>query len=79
MKAVLDSQNSLYHLTFKYDPNVIIRVKSLEGRRWNPKEKEWTVPALPGVGDKLNSMGFQVEMPMGVTEIQVPKINFDSI
>ena len=79
MRAVLDAQNSIYHLTFRYDPNVIIQVKSLEGRRWNPKEKEWTVPALPGVGDKLNSMGFQVEMPMGVTEIQVPKINFDSI
>lgn len=35
----------VYEVTFKYDPLVVDLVKNVPGRRWNPNEKKWTIPA----------------------------------
>ncbi len=34
-----------YVLKFKYDPVLINHVKNVPGRKWNPKEKFWTIPS----------------------------------
>ncbi|MFA4885465.1 MAG: tyrosine-type recombinase/integrase [Desulfotomaculaceae bacterium] len=31
-------------IRFPYDPTLVAKIKTIEGRRWNPLEKYWTVP-----------------------------------
>ena len=42
---ILVTQNdSLYEIRFSYDPGLIVLVKNVPGRKWNPDGKFWTVP-----------------------------------
>lgn len=41
----IKQNDDFYDVTFKYDPLVVDLVKNVPGRRWNPNEKKWTIPA----------------------------------
>jgi len=56
-------------LDFKYHPRIVATVKSITGRRYNPKDKSWEIP-IENVGEtleKLEPLGF-------VPHIEVKKI-----
>lgn len=40
------SKNDLGSITvaFKYEPLLVEKVKTIEGRKWHPAEKYWSVP-----------------------------------
>lgn len=40
-------------IRFPYDPTLVAKIKTIEGRRWNPLEKYWTVPITHGIIDVL--------------------------
>lgn len=45
---------------FPYDPKKVAAVKNIPGRRWNPDQKVWTVPANAVSAKALEEMGFVV-------------------
>ncbi|MBI4530103.1 MAG: hypothetical protein HY709_01155 [Candidatus Latescibacteria bacterium] len=36
-----------------YDPKLVAKIKEVEGRRWHPEEKVWTVSDGPGMMERL--------------------------
>lgn len=38
-------EGNKYVLKFRYDPNLIMLIKNVPGRIWNPTDKVWTIPA----------------------------------
>jgi len=40
-------------VSFPYDPLIVDKVKSIDGRRWHPARKHWSFPKLDGVLDKI--------------------------
>ena len=51
---------------FPYDPKKVAAVREISGRRWDPDNKIWTVPANAASAQKLSQMGFvvpQIEAP----------------
>lgn len=46
--------NDLYEIRFKYDPEIIQIIKTVNGRQWNPERKFWTIP-VDRLGFMLNA------------------------
>jgi hypothetical protein len=40
-------------VSFPYDPVLVARVKTIDGRRWHPAEKHWSFPNTDGVLEKI--------------------------
>jgi hypothetical protein len=40
-------------VSFPYDPLLVSKVKTIEGRRWHPVEKHWSFPKLDGMLEKI--------------------------
>ena len=40
-------------VSFPYDPLLVEKVKSIDGRRWHPTEKHWSFPKLDGTLEKI--------------------------
>lgn len=40
-------------VTVPYDPKLVTNVKGIEGRRWHPEEKIWSLPATDGMVERL--------------------------
>jgi hypothetical protein len=40
-------------VSFPYDPLLVEKVKSVDGRRWHPVEKHWSFPHLCGMLEKI--------------------------
>jgi hypothetical protein len=40
-------------VSFPYDPLLVEKVKSIDGRRWHPAEKHWSFPNDDGILDKI--------------------------
>ena len=40
-------------VSFLYDPSIIAKIKTIEGRRWHPVEKHWIFPNRNGVLEKI--------------------------
>lgn len=40
-------------LSFPYDPLLVSKVKTIDGRRWHPVEKHWSFPKLDGMLEKI--------------------------
>lgn len=53
-----------YKVSFKYDINVLAKVKSLAERRYLPEERAWEIPAyeLDDLLQKLGELNAQIEM-----------------
>jgi len=71
-------------LSFKFDRDLIARIKNeLDGRRWNPENKVWTVPPSLDNISKIKEMGFNLdetlkkffESKKPKEAISIPKIN----
>jgi SWI/SNF-related matrix-associated actin-dependent regulator 1 of chromatin subfamily A len=58
--AELIRREGIVELTFPYDPDKVIRVKTFSGRKWNKENKKWTVPVSLFVTDALKEMGFGI-------------------
>lgn len=50
----------LYRVWFKYDQNTVQKIRNIPGRRWDPSNKFWTVPANEVSRKALISMGATV-------------------
>lgn len=46
--------NDVYEIRFKYDPEIIQIIKTVNGRQWNPERKFWTIP-VDRLGFMLNA------------------------
>jgi hypothetical protein len=40
-------------VSFPYDPVLVARVKTIDGRRWHPAEKHWSFSKLDGMLEKI--------------------------
>jgi hypothetical protein len=40
-------------VSFPYDPILVSKVKSIDGRRWHPEEKYWSFPKSDGMLEKM--------------------------
>jgi hypothetical protein len=40
----------------KYDPLLVEKVKTIEGRKWHPAEKYWSVPYSEGIVEKIKEV-----------------------
>ena len=40
-------------VTFSYDPSLVFKVKTVEGRKWHPSEKYWSFPYSDGILEKI--------------------------
>jgi len=52
-----------FKVRFPYDPRIIANIKTLPrppAKGWNPKEKYWTVRALPATLESLRKWGFYI-------------------
>jgi SWI/SNF-related matrix-associated actin-dependent regulator of chromatin subfamily A-like protein 1 len=62
----VDIVDDLIQVRFPYDPKMIQAIKAIQGRRWNPKEKFWTVPNLSSSRAALRDLGFDCPEPKPV-------------
>lgn len=46
--------DTVYEIRFKYDPEIIQIIKTVNGRQWNPERKFWTIP-VDRLGFLLNA------------------------
>jgi hypothetical protein len=40
-------------VSFPYDPSILTKIKTIEGRRWHPAEKHWSFPNTDGIVEKI--------------------------
>jgi len=43
-------------VNFPYDPDYIAKIKTMQGYRWHPEEKYWSLPLDNSILDKLASL-----------------------
>lgn len=55
---LLDKQQLV--IRFNYDPDMVAKVKTLSGRRWNPESKSWTAPVTQSSVKELQQWGFEL-------------------
>ena len=55
MKAVLiEKENEdLLVVKFEYEPELVEKIKTIDGRNWNSERKYWTVPNTEAVLEKI--------------------------
>jgi site-specific recombinase XerD len=51
-------------VSFPYDPLLVEKVKSIDGRRWHPEEKYWSVPYSEGTVEKILKVFEGVEVQL---------------
>ena len=44
---ILNDPSGRIIVSFPYDPLLVSKVKTIEGRRWHPAEKHWSFPIPP--------------------------------
>ena len=60
---IAKKQGNKIEISFKYDPGLVMLVKSFSGRSYNPKSKSWFIPlagCLPAI-EKLRKVGFKID------------------
>lgn len=57
-KAVLASDGVMVYIQFPYNPDLVMEIRQLEGRRWISALKRWEVPVSREVVNKLKSLDF---------------------
>jgi site-specific recombinase XerD len=40
-------------VSFPYDPSIVTKIKTIEGRRWHPAEKHWSFPNTDSILEKI--------------------------
>jgi hypothetical protein len=51
-------------VSFPYDPILISKIKTIDGRRWHPDKKHWSFPNTDGMLEKISKV-------FGDKEIQI--------
>ena len=69
---------------FAYDPTRVVKVKTIQGYKWHPKEKHWSFPYSDGVIDRILSIfkGEKIELDptLQVTKKSLKtEINFEDL
>ena len=59
-----------FYLKFKYSPALVEAVKKIEGRRWNPDEKMWSIPltSVRATKDFCERFGLPVDVFEGIPD-----------
>jgi site-specific recombinase XerD len=52
-------------VSFKYDPQLVEKVKTIEGRKWHPAEKYWSFPNTDGTLEKILDVFKDEEIHLG--------------
>lgn len=55
----INLRGPVYEISFRYRPAIVDRIKLIEGKRYHPEKKMWTVPASQRVA--LEKMVYQVQ------------------
>lgn len=42
--------------SFPYDPLLVSKVKTIDGRKWHPAEKHWSFPDSAGILEKISKV-----------------------
>jgi len=50
---ILNDPSGRIIVSFPYDPLLVSKVKTIDGRRWHPVEKHWRFPKLDGMLEKI--------------------------
>jgi SNF2 family DNA or RNA helicase len=64
--ATIIPDKHLLVIRFTYDPDLVSKVKTLSGRRWEPNSKTWTAPITRSSVKELQDLGF--ELSPGITQ-----------
>lgn len=65
----INLRGPVYEISFRYRPAIIDRIKSIDGKRYHPDKKMWTVPASQRVA--LEKMVYQIR--------QFEKVNWGGV
>lgn len=65
----INLRGSVYEISFRYRPAIVDRIKSIEGKRYHPDKKMWTVPTSQRVA--LEKMVYQIR--------QFEKVNWGGV
>jgi hypothetical protein len=52
-------------VSFRYDPLLVAKIKTIEGRRWHPAEKHWSFPNRDDILDKILKVFGDKEVQIG--------------
>jgi len=52
IKISKNSQNGIV-VSFPYDPQLVEKIKTIEGRKWHKNEKYWSFPDSEGTTEKI--------------------------
>jgi SWI/SNF-related matrix-associated actin-dependent regulator 1 of chromatin subfamily A len=55
----INLRGPVYEISFRYRPAIVDRIKLIEGKRYHPEKKMWTVPASQRVA--LERMVYQIQ------------------
>ncbi|MDI6917609.1 MAG: hypothetical protein QMC80_07415 [Thermoplasmatales archaeon] len=53
MIKVINGRDNRIKVTFPYNPDYIVKIKTINGYRWHPEEKYWSVPYTNGILEKI--------------------------
>lgn len=72
---ITKGSSGLLNISFSYDPVLVEKIKSIKGRKWNVKEKIWSVPETQDIVETLSEVfkGYNVVMD---SEIEATKSAF---
>jgi hypothetical protein len=56
ISVYINDQQNIATLSFPYDPNIVEIIKTINGRRWIPGEKVWTIPLRSDVRPFLTAL-----------------------
>lgn len=55
----INLRGSVYEISFRYRPAIVDRIKLIEGKRYHPEKKMWTIPASERVA--LEKIAYQIQ------------------
>lgn len=67
-------------VSFHYDPLLVAKIKTIEGRRWHPAEKHWSFPDTDGMLEKIlkvfGDKEFQIDPALKVNLPRTSSIHY---
>lgn len=75
-EARYDGRHGKVQVFFPYDPRAVEAVKTVEGRRWNPTSKCWSVPLAAGLmlADAIEALGGPGYEHLAAQILALPKV-----
>ena len=54
--TIKPGENGRLVVLFPYAPELVAKIKTVPGHRWHPADKKWSVPADPGMHERLRAL-----------------------